>query len=235
VITAIVAYYVQKPINWDGLGKFGAIALLFPLHLLAVTLLATGLGWLALRRGISLATAAFGLVAMLTAFSAMWPSMLVWRMARQVHVSLSLGDYAANALHLNIGKPQRERSVVFGTASDGTKLELDVWRAHNTGTGNLRPAIVYIHGGAWSHGTRSGTPDWNRWLIELGFEVFDIEYRLIPAVLLCWPHTVWAIRRCRRLAMFRRLRSAPSSISTARRTWCWGTVPAAASNMSRMP
>ena len=182
VITAIVAYYIQKPVNWDGIGKVGAVALLFPLHLLVVALLATVLGALALRRGFFLATMAFGLVAMLASISAFLPSMLIWRLARLEKVTLSLGDYMTNALHLNIGGPQHERSVVYGTASDGTKLEMDLWRADKAGTGDSHPAIVYIHGGAWSHGNRSGTPEWDRWLNELGFEVFDVEYRLAPPV-----------------------------------------------------
>jgi acetyl esterase/lipase len=79
-----------------------------------------------------------------------------------------------------MGRPQLERSVVYGKASDGTNLVLDVWRAGKTGTGELRPAVVFMHGGSWSHRNRSGTPEWNRWLNKLGFEVFDVEYRLAP-------------------------------------------------------
>ena len=39
-----------------------------------------------------------------------------------------------------------------------------------------------VHGGAWTHGNRSGSPDWNRWLNDLGYEVFDVEYRMPPPV-----------------------------------------------------
>ena len=45
-----------------------------------------------------------------------------------------------------------------------------------------RPAILFVHGGAWTHGNRSMLPDWNTWLNKLGFEVFDVEYRLAPPV-----------------------------------------------------
>ena len=95
---------------------------------------------------------------------------------------LSLGTYLANAGHLNMGLPQPERSVAYGTASDGAKLELDVWRTGRPNTGPLRPAIVFVHGGAWTHGHRGMLPDWNRWLNELGYEVFDVEYRMPPPV-----------------------------------------------------
>jgi hypothetical protein len=50
VITAVVAYYIQKPVNWDGPAQARRPRSFFPLHLLAVTLFATGLGSLAPRR-----------------------------------------------------------------------------------------------------------------------------------------------------------------------------------------
>jgi acetyl esterase/lipase len=79
-----------------------------------------------------------------------------------LNVPLSLGNYLANAGHLNIGLPQPDRSVVYGTAKDGTKLELDVWRTGKPSSGPLRPAILLVHGGSWNHGNRSMVPDWDR-------------------------------------------------------------------------
>src|SRR5262249_8912331 len=35
---------------------------------------------------------------------------------------------------------------------------------------------------SWTHGNRSMLPDWNRWLNGLGWEVFDVEYRMPPPV-----------------------------------------------------
>ena len=182
VVTSVVAFYMVYPIDWEGPGKFAALALFFPLHLLAVTAAAAALGVLAWRRGAWLATRVFGLVVVLTTIMALAPAIAVWQRARKVDVPLSLTHYLAQAGYMNIGGPQRERSVVYGRASDGTKLELDVWRADKASTGDLRPAIVFVHGGAWSHGSRSGAPEWDRWLNELGFEVFDVEYRMAPPV-----------------------------------------------------
>ena len=39
---------------------------------------------------------------------------------------------------------------------------------------------MFVHGGGWVLGNRSGRPDWNRWLNQLGYEVFDVEYRMPP-------------------------------------------------------
>ncbi|HLM61327.1 MAG TPA: alpha/beta hydrolase, partial [Pyrinomonadaceae bacterium] len=36
------------------------------------------------------------------------------------------------------------------------------------------------HGGSWDAGKRSDFPQWNNWLAEQGFTVFDIDYRLTP-------------------------------------------------------
>ena len=43
-----------------------------------------------------------------------------------------------------------------------------------------RPAIIVIHGGSWSSGDKSDFPRWNGWLVEHGFAIFDIQYRLAP-------------------------------------------------------
>jgi acetyl esterase/lipase len=121
-----------------------------------------------------------GVVILLTATMALAPAIAACQMAQRLNVPLSLGNYLAHAVHVNLGSPQVERSVAYGTAGDGTKLELDVWRSGLSDAGPLRPAILFVHGGAWTGGTRSMHPDWNRWLNGLGYEVFDVEYRLPP-------------------------------------------------------
>jgi acetyl esterase/lipase len=178
VIAAAWFYYTLKPGEYDGLGWLGSFALVFPLQLLAVTLLGAGLAVLAWRLGALLPASAFSLVAILTAVTALWPSVALWQRARQDHVSLSLGS--ALIPQLNPGGPARDGSVVYATTSDGTKLKLDVWRADGAGTGALHPAVVRVHGGAWIGGTRSDLPDWDRWLNRLGYDVFDVDYRLPP-------------------------------------------------------
>jgi acetyl esterase/lipase len=177
-----LAYCMVVPVRWDGAGKLGAIALFFPLHLLLVSALA-GILWL-VARGMRarLAARAFALVVIATSAMALVPTLAVWRRARELDVALSLDDYLANARRLNMGLPQAERSVVYGTAADGTKLELDVWRSGLPDVGPLRPAVVVVHGGSWNHGNRGMLPDWNGWLNGLGYEVFDVEYRMPPPV-----------------------------------------------------
>ena len=170
------------PVRWNGPGWLGASALHFPLHLLAFTLVAGLLGFVARARGARLAAWWFRYAAILAAVMALTPSLALWQRAWKWNVPLSLGDYLASAGHVNEGRPQPDRSVLYGTASDGTKLELDVWRSGRPDTEGRRPAIVMAHGGAWNHGNRSMLPDWDRWLNGLGYEVFDVEYRMPPPV-----------------------------------------------------
>ena len=182
VLMAVLVVCMAFPIRWDGLGIFGALALFFPLHLLAFTLVAAVLAFIARQCRAKLAAWVCILVVTLTAAMALTPTVAMWERAREWNVPLSLGTYLANARHMNSGPPQTDRSVVYGTTKDGTKLELDVWRTGQPNTGPLRPAVVFVHGGAWVHGTHSMLPDWDRWLNELGYEVFDVEYRMPPPV-----------------------------------------------------
>jgi acetyl esterase/lipase len=178
VVAAAMAFYMLDPIDYDGLGKLGWIGFLFPLQLLIAAVAAAALAGLAWERGALAASIGFALVACVTTALAVWPSVAVWREAGRFHVSLSIGealepDLASNGSH-------GERSVVYARGSDGARLELDVWRGDDAGTGALRPAIVRVHGGAWTRGSRSGHSDWDRWLNSLGYDVFDVEYELPP-------------------------------------------------------
>ena len=181
-LEAGLAVCMTLPVRWDGLGKLGAIALFFPLHLLLVAAAAGLLALVAVWSDARLAERTFTAAGLLALLMALVPAGATWWRARQLGVPLSVGNYLANARHLNSGRPHPDRTVVYGVAPDGTQLELDVWRSGKRDTGPPRPAILLVHGGAWAHGNRSMLPDWNRWLNELGYEVFDVEYRLPPPV-----------------------------------------------------
>src|SRR5262245_17105907 len=181
VLTGILAFHMLHPAAaTSAFGQVASVALSYPLHLLVVAAPAAALAvvaWLAAAR---LAAGLFALVAIVTAALALWPSLAVWDLARRANVSLSLGEYLDNALRFERGGPPRlERSVPYGTAADGEKLQLDVWLA-DAGASASRPAVVFMHGGGFTAGTRGQFPDWNRWLNRLGYHVFDVEYRLPP-------------------------------------------------------
>jgi acetyl esterase/lipase len=180
IIVALAVYFLHPADATSLPHDLGARALSFSLHLLVVTILALGLGLLARRLRARLAAGVFGLVALLSLFLALWPSIVMWQLARQENVPLSLGTYLAYAAHRDIGGPQLDRTVVYGMAADGTQLVLDVWLTDMATTGSSSPAVVKVHGGGWTGGSRSQGSDWNKWLNQLGYHVFDVEYRMPP-------------------------------------------------------
>lgn len=182
VATAVLAHYMVKPYRWDGLGRFGALALFFPIHLLGVSFAAILLVTIAVTFRARVAAWLFSVVVIMTVAMAAIPTIAIRRQARQWNARAAFRAYALFAAHMNSGSPQLNRSVVYGTAKDGTKLELDVWQTGRPKTGRRRPAVLMLHGGMWTNGNRSGMPDWNRWLNDLGYEVFDVEYRVPPPV-----------------------------------------------------
>jgi acetyl esterase/lipase len=178
-VVAVVAFFMVRPVSFDGWGKYGVAALAFPLHLLAVTAVSAALALFAWRDGATPGAVIFGTDAVVTAVMALWPTIAVWRYARQESVPLSLRTYVGH-VRPAFGRPQPERTVVYGTTRDGTELEMDVWRIADDGSGTLHPAVVAVHGGGWTGGTRGEAERWNRWLNRLGYAVFDAEYRVPP-------------------------------------------------------
>jgi len=176
----VLAYGMLVPVRWDLFGKYAAIALAYPFHLVAVTVLTVLLALVAKRFRAEVAKGLFLFTAILAAGMAAGPAIGMWRTASVSEVSLSVREYVDNAAHWNLGEPRTDRTRAYGTAADGTELVLDVWDTGLPKAGPARPAVVFVHGGDWTHGHRSETPDWDRWLNELGFEVFDVEYRLAP-------------------------------------------------------
>lgn len=184
-VAALLAagFAMVYPLPFDSaLGLLGALLLFFPLHLLVVTAAVAALAFVARARRARPAAFLFLAAALLSAAMALWPGLAMWRFARRHGVALSLGDYVAEAAHLNLGPPQPARTVRYGTTADGTVLLLDVWPAAGNAGGALRPAIVRVHGGSFIEGNRSDMPDWDRWFNRLGYVVFDVEYRLPPPV-----------------------------------------------------
>ena len=62
---------------------------------------------------------------------------------------------------------------------DGKDLQMDVYSPRNE-TANNGASVIVVHGGSWNGGTRGDFPQWNGWLAENGFTVFDVDYRLAP-------------------------------------------------------
>lgn len=62
--------------------------------------------------------------------------------------------------------------------SKSLKLDLYVLAEKNAQPGNLRPVIVWIHGGAWRSGSKSDVPITS--MLSNGFAIASVDYRLSP-------------------------------------------------------
>jgi acetyl esterase/lipase len=73
-------------------------------------------------------------------------------------------------------------TVPYTTVPDGRTLSLDVYLPPARAPTPSRPSrpILVVHGGFWSAGQRGEAPLASRRLADLGFTVFDVEYRLAP-------------------------------------------------------
>jgi len=71
------------------------------------------------------------------------------------------------------------RDVVYA-APNGHKLTLDV--SWPDGPGPF-PMLVFIHGGSWELFSKEATEGLARWMTNRGYAVFNINYRMVPEVM----------------------------------------------------
>jgi acetyl esterase len=108
-------------------------------------------------------------------------------------VPLSLTRYFADLSPVPEHFADRSPRTVPYAHSGGEILKLDVWKpsvddsndsSQHSGPGvaaaERRPAVIVVHGGGWRSGERSDFPSWDAWLVNKGYVVFDIDYRLSP-------------------------------------------------------
>lgn len=144
-----------------------------PLLVLAA-LLALVLSLVAWQSGAKSLPAVTGSVALLCLVGALLPVFEAYSTARAEGVRLSLTEYLGGLTATVDHQPRTETYAVI----NGQPLRLDVWEQGASVT--PRPAVVRVHGGGWTSGTRSEAAHWNTWLNAQGFVVFDIDYRLAP-------------------------------------------------------
>ena len=139
-------------------------------------LLLAALAWRAGARGGSLVAA---LLCATTIAVSLVPMAQAQRVASAEDATLSLPGYFAGPAFA----AQRPPETATYARPGGKELKLDVWRPPDDPGGSpaaerRRPAVVVVHGGGWRSGNRGEFPEWNAWLADKGYLVFDIDYRL---------------------------------------------------------
>lgn len=72
-------------------------------------------------------------------------------------------------------KPHRLLADIEYASVNGHRLCLDLYLPDAAKTPSL---VVWVHGGAWRHGSKSSMP--LEWLVERGFAIASVDYRLSP-------------------------------------------------------
>ncbi len=73
-------------------------------------------------------------------------------------------------------------TVTFCEPVEGVELLMDIYYPVGHSAEDEAPAIVYVHGGGWTTGTRTAGEGirYFRGLLESGFVIFAVDYRLSP-------------------------------------------------------
>jgi acetyl esterase/lipase len=98
-------------------------------------------------------------------------------LAKARGVSLDVGRYLKARIDSE-GPSQPSQTVNYATVN-GTPLALDVYLPR-TRPATPGRAVVVVHGGFWAAGRKGEATLASRRLADLGFTVFDVEYRITP-------------------------------------------------------
>jgi acetyl esterase/lipase len=174
-LSVIGALFPSAPV----LGLLGTIFESFlSLHILILGVIGVLLGvaaWqLGSRRGAILAAT----LAALAVIGALVPLLSLTRTATRYGAAISWWDHLRITAPGGAGRPNA--TVRFATV-DGKDLYADIYLPARSG-GGLSAPVLMMHPGGYVKGERSMGADWDRWLAERGYTVFDVDYRLAPPV-----------------------------------------------------
>ncbi len=91
------------------------------------------------------------------------------------------------------GDIETQENVLYATVK-GTELHLDVYEPSNRGM-QTGPAVVLIHGGAWSSFDKSTMSRMGQFLARSGFVAFAVDYRLLKGDENRWPAQLDDVQR----------------------------------------
>jgi len=100
----------------------------------------------------------------------------------------------AAAPRADFGATRVEENVPF-TSVNGSELRLDIYEpAADRGT-DARPAVLLIHGGAWTAFDKSTMRGMGQFLARKGFVAFSVDYRLFDGKNNRWPAQLDDVQR----------------------------------------
>ena len=140
-------------------------------------MLALGLWLVGKEPGSRTAPGIAALLAVTTIGITLFPLLSADRVADAHSLSLDLGRYLRSRIDSE-GPGHPDRTVRYATMAGNRIMAVDVYLPRE----RLAPSrpILVVHGGFWSAGQRGEATLSSRRLADLGFTVFDVEYRTSP-------------------------------------------------------
>jgi acetyl esterase/lipase len=159
-------------------GVFGTVCeSFFTVHIIILALVGIAAGVLAWHIGRKRLPLLVALINAMALICAMVPYAAMKNAADRYGAPIS---WLAHLHATAVGPPPRPDSTsLFATLGDRS-LSLDVYAPDRTRRPPPWPQIYMIHGGGFTVGGRSQGRNWDRWLAERGYAVFDVDYRLAP-------------------------------------------------------
>ncbi|MGE7690383.1 alpha/beta hydrolase fold domain-containing protein [Lysinibacillus sp. NPDC097214] len=178
LLTALITYAIFHTTNiLSVVGFLGSLALYTPWFLLFLTFFIIMLLILTLWKKAKIAQFMLIPLLLINVFLNVEPIIEMKNYAKKENVQVSLYSHFFNKTEIS---SKFTKDIVYGKTTDGVELKLDMWLANEKLKNTLTPAVIKVHGGGWVEGSKGGAPYLNQWFSELGFTVFDIEYRMPP-------------------------------------------------------
>jgi acetyl esterase/lipase len=176
VVVGLTLVFMLHPVGVGGVGALGAAGFGFGTSYLLLVAVVAVFGAVAWWRRSRLPITFLATATLVGLVISLWPTVALARWAADHDVEVSV----LSALGAVPNRIEIRNSVTYTTTSDGIELHLDVWPATAHRGAGPGPALLHVHGGGWTGGTRGESSLWNREMAGRGFQVFDVEYRLAP-------------------------------------------------------
>jgi acetyl esterase len=132
--------------------------------------------WRARRANVAAITAALSAV---VACAALVPLRVLTTAAQREGTSLSWLQH----LHVTaIGPTATPDETALYATLGGQKMYTDIYLPDRRTHPSPWPTVFMMHGGGFTRGSRSDGRNWDRWLAQRGYAVFDVDYRLAPPI-----------------------------------------------------
>jgi len=178
LLTVMITYAIFHTTNiLSVIGFLGSLALYTPWFLLILTFFIIALLILALWKKAKIAQFMLIPLLIINVYLNVEPIIEMKNYAKKENVQVSLYSHFFYKTEIS---SKFTKDIVFGKTTDSVELKLDMWPANKKSKSTRTPAVIKVHGGGWVEGSKASAPYLNQWLSELGFTVFDIDYRMPP-------------------------------------------------------